>query len=645
MEQSRIRNFCIIAHIDHGKSTLADRLLEITGTIPPRQMAEQVLDQMDLERERGITIKATAVRMDYRSPDSKLKFGDPGPKTVQSPESRVHHSGSAYELNLIDTPGHVDFTYEVSRALAACEGALLVVDASQGIEAQTLANVYMALGQETGAANGKGLTIIPVVNKIDLPSAEPERVAQELVDVIGFSRDEVLFVSAKEGTGCEELLEAIVERVPPPSGDAGAPLRALIFDSKYDSYKGVIAYVGVVDGRLTSRDKVRLMANRKTVEPLEIGVFRPSFAPTDELSTGEVGYVATGLKTVRECRVGDTITDNARPAAVPLPGYKPAKPMVFAGLYPANAEDYEELRDALEKLQLNDASLQYQPEQSAALGPGFRAGFLGLLHMDIVQERLEREYGLDLLATAPSVEYRVLLTDGGEIAVDSPAELPEPTRIAEVREPWMNISVVAPDRYYGPVMELVTGRRGVFVRMEYLDHAPAASASVRPEALEGRRVLLEFKMPLAEMLVDFYDQLKSRTQGYASMDYAVSHYAGERLVKLDVLVNGVPVDALSVLIDADKATPQGRAIVEKLRSLIPRQLFEVPIQAAVGGRIVARETVRALRKNVLAKCYGGDVTRKRKLLEKQKEGKRRMKRVGNVDIPQEAFMSLLRIGK
>ncbi|TMG02004.1 MAG: elongation factor 4, partial [Chloroflexi bacterium] len=401
----------------------------------------------------------------------------------------------------------------------------------------------------------------------------------------------------------------------------------------------------VVDGLLTSRRKLRLMANRRTLEPLEVGVFRPSFSPADELSTGEVGYVATGLKTVRDCRVGDTITDDASPAREPLPGYQPAKPMVFAGLYPANAEDYEELRDALEKLQLNDASLQYQPEQSAALGPGFRAGFLGLLHMDIVQERLEREYGLDLLATAPSVEYRVLLTDGGEIAVDSPAELPEPTRIAEVREPWMNISVVAPDRYYGPVMELVTGRRGVFVRMEYLDHAPAASASVRLEALEGRRVLLEFKMPLSEMLVDFYDQLKSRTQGYGSMDYAVSHYAGERLVKLEVLVNGVPVDALSVLIDADKASPQGRAIVEKLRSLIPRQLFEVPIQAAVGGRIVARETVRALRKNVLAKCYGGDVTRKRKLLEKQKEGKRRMKRVGNVDIPQEAFMSLLRIGK
>jgi len=642
MEQSRIRNFCIIAHIDHGKSTLADRLLEITGTIPPRQMAEQVLDQMDLERERGITIKATAVRMEWRGNEA---ISDRQPAIRAENQLPTTNRQLPYELNLIDTPGHVDFTYEVSRALAACEGALLVVDASQGIEAQTLANVYMALGQEGGVAGRKGLTIIPVVNKIDLPSAEPERVAQELVDVIGFSRDEVLFVSAKEGTGCKELLEAIVERVPPPSGDPDAPPRALIFDSKYDSYKGVIAYVRVVDGKLTSRDKLRLMANRRTVEPLEVGVFRPSFSPTDELSTGEVGYVATGLKTVRDCRVGDTITDNGRPAAAPLPGYQPAKPMVFAGLYPANAEDYELLRDALEKLQLNDASLQYQPEHSVALGPGFRAGFLGLLHMDIVQERLEREYGLDLLATAPSVEYRVLLTDGGEIAVDSPAELPDPTRIAEVREPWMNVSIVTPDRYYGPVMELVTGRRGAFVRMEYLDHAPAASASVRPEALEGRRVLLEFKMPLSEMLVDFYDQLKSRTQGYASMDYAVSHYAGERLVKLEVLVNGVPVDALSVLIDADKATPQGRAIVEKLRSLIPRQLFEVPIQAAVGGRIVARETVRALRKNVLAKCYGGDVTRKRKLLEKQREGKRRMKRVGNVDIPQEAFMSLLRIGR
>src|SRR5438034_1916795 len=618
MRQDHIRNFCIVAHIDHGKSTLADRLIELTGTLDKRLMREQVLDTMDLERERGITIKLNAVRMSYHA-----------------------RAGQVFELNLIDTPGHVDFTYEVSRALAACEGALLVVDASQGIEAQTVANVYMALGQETGAATGKGLTIIPVVNKIDLPSAEPERVAQELVDVIGFSRDEVLFVSAKEGTGCEELLEAIVERVPPPSGDSEAPLRALIFDSKYDSYKGVIAYVRVVDGKLTSRQRLRLMANRRTLEPLEVGVFRPSFSPADELSTGEVGYVATGLKTVRDCRVGDTITDDASPAREPLPGYQPAKPMVFAGLYPANAEDYEELRDALEKLQLNDASLQYQPEQSAALGPGFRAGFLGLLHMDIVEERVAREHGLDLLATAPSVEYRVLLTDGGEIAVDSPAELPEPTRVAEVREPWMNVSVVAPDRYYGPVMELVTGRRGVFVRMEYLEKESGVR-SQEPGAGD-RRVLLEFKMPLSEMLVDFYDQLKSRTQGYASMDYSVSHYAGERLVKLDVLVNGVPVDALSVLIDADKAAPQGRAIVEKLRSLIPRQLFEVPIQAAVGGRIVARETVRALRKNVLAKCYGGDVTRKRKLLQQQREGKRRMKRVGNVEIPQEAFMAVLKM--
>jgi GTP-binding protein LepA len=663
--QSRIRNFCIIAHIDHGKSTLADRLLEITGTIPPRQMAEQVLDQMDLERERGITIKATAVRMEW-TPRTAPRIAEQGTGNKEqgeigeadapqgdtgseggSPAHPTRASGRAdrsevrappprsYELNLIDTPGHVDFTYEVSRALAACEGALLVVDASQGIEAQTLANVYLALEQD--------LTIIPVVNKIDLPSAEPERVAQELVDVIGFKAEEVLFVSAKEGTGCEELLEAIVERVPPPAGDPEAALRALIFDSTYDSYKGVVAFVRVMDGQIAPRRKLRLMANRRALEPIEVGVFRPSFSPTEGLSTGEVGYVATGLKTVRECRVGDTITDDARPAAEPLPGYKPAKPMVFAGLYPANAEDYELLRDALEKLQLNDASLQYQPEQSVALGPGWRAGFLGLLHMDIVQERLEREYDLDLLATSPSVEYRVLLTDGREIEVDSPAELPDPSRIAEVREPWMNVSIVAPDRYYGAIMELVTGRRGAFVKMEYLERELGTGNKEHEQG--DRRVLLDYKMPLSEMLVDFYDQLKSRTQGYASMDYSVSHYAGERLVKLDVLVNGVPVDALSTLIDADKATPHGRALVEKLRSLIPRQMFEVPIQAAVGGRVVARETVRALRKNVLAKCYGGDVTRKRKLLEKQKEGKKRMKRVGNVDIPQEAFMSLLRIGK
>ncbi len=619
MDQSRIRNFCIIAHIDHGKSTLADRLLELTGTIPARQMGEQVLDTMELERERGITIKAAAVRMRYERA----------------------HAGAAdtdgvYELNLIDTPGHVDFTYEVSRALAACEGALLVVDASQGIEAQTLANVYMALEMD--------LAIIPVINKIDLPSADPGRVAQEVCDVIGFSRDEVLFVSAKEGTGVGRLLEAIVERIPPPRGNPEAPLRALIFDSKYDSYKGVVAYVRVVDGHLTSRQRLRLMANGRVMEPLETGVFTPWFAPNDGLSAGEVGYVATGLKTVRDCRVGDTITDDARPAAAPLPGYKPAKPMVFAGLYPANAEDYELLRDALEKLQLNDAALQYQPEHSAALGPGFRAGFLGLLHMDIVQERLEREYGLDILATAPSVEYEVLLTDGTQLAVESPADMPDPTKIAEVREPWMSVSIVTPARYIGTVMELVTGRRGEYLKMEYLDSLSGRREGAATAVAEGR-VLLEYKMPLSEMLVDFYDQLKSRTQGYASMDYSFSHYAPERLVKVDILVNGVPVDALSLLVHAENAQRQGRAIVEKLRSLIPRQLFEVPIQAAIGGKIIARETVRALRKNVLAKCYGGDVTRKRKLLEKQKEGKKRMKRVGNVDIPQEAFMSLLRIGK
>jgi GTP-binding protein LepA len=614
MHQSRIRNFCIIAHIDHGKSTLADRLLEITGTVPARQMGEQMLDTMDLERERGITIKATAVRMDY---------------TLNSALS-TPHSALSYELNLIDTPGHVDFTYEVSRALAACQGALLVVDASQGIEAQTLANVYMALDLD--------LTIIPVVNKIDLASAEPERVAEELVDVIGFKHDEVLFVSAKEGTNVPQLLEAVVERIPPPKGDPDAPLRALIFDSKYDSYKGVLAYVAVVDGQVRPGRPLRLMWNGKMVEPLETGVFKPSLEASEGLTAGEVGYVATGLKTVRDCHVGDTITEDGRPAPQPLPGYRAAKPMVFAGLYPSDAADYEELRDALEKLQLNDAALQYEQESSAALGPGFRAGFLGLLHMDIVQERLEREYGLDILATAPSVEYHVLTTDGVEHIVDSPADMPDPSRITEVGEPWMNVSIVSPDRYIGTIMELVTGRRGEYIKMEYLEHATGIAQG-------QRRVMLEYKVPLSEMLVDFYDQLKSRTQGYASMDYSFSHYSPEPLVKVDILVNSVPVDALSVLIHSDQAQRQGRQLVERLRSLIPRQMFEVPIQAAIGGRIVARETVKALRKNVLAKCYGGDVTRKRKLLEKQKEGKKRMKRVGNVEIPQEAFMSLLRIGK
>ncbi|MDO8615747.1 MAG: translation elongation factor 4 [Dehalococcoidia bacterium] len=645
MDRSRIRNFSIIAHIDHGKSTLADRLLELTGTIPARQMAEQVLDTMDLERERGITIKAAAVRMEWAprprpSPEEEGRGKEEGEAARETPllpssssllpGGEAGGGGATYELNLIDTPGHVDFTYEVSRALAACEGALLVVDASQGIEAQTLANVYMALDLD--------LTIIPVVNKIDLPSAEPERVAQEMVDVIGFKRDEVLFVSAKEGTGVEALLAAIVQRVPPPSGDPEAPLRALIFDSKYDSYKGVIAYVRVVDGEVRAGRRLRLMQTARTVEPLETGVFRPSFAPTDGLAAGEVGYIATGLKTVRDCRVGDTVTDEARPAPAPLPGYKPAKSMVFAGLYPANSEDYELLRDALEKLHLNDASLNYEPESSVALGPGFRAGFLGLLHMDIVQERLEREYGLDLLATAPSVEYHITLTDGSEVAIASPADMPEPTRIAGIGEPWMNVSIVAPDRHIGNIMELVTGRRGEYTKMDYLEHDPHLKAG-------ERRVLLEYKMPLSEMLVDFYDQLKGRTQGYASMDYSFSHYSPEDLVKVDILVNGVPVDALSMLVHGERAQQQGRALVERLRSLIPRQLFEIPIQAAIGGRIIARESVRALRKNVLAKCYGGDVTRKRKLLEKQKAGKKRMKRVGNVEIPQEAFMSLLRIGK
>jgi GTP-binding protein LepA len=647
MDQSRIRNFCIIAHIDHGKSTLADRLLEVTGTVERRQMGEQMLDTMELERERGITIKATAVRMDY-TPRRRLTPPQvSGVRDEVSDDPRApntSHLSATYELNLIDTPGHVDFAYEVSRALAACQGALLVVDASQGIEAQTLANVYMALELD--------LTIIPVVNKIDLVSAEPERVAQELVDVIGFKREEVLFVSAKEGTGIEGLLEAVVERVPPPSGDPDAPLRALIFDSKYDSYKGVVAYLGVVDGRLDDKMKLRLMAHGKVIEPLETGVFKPDLTPTAGLTAGEVGYVATGLKTVRDCRVGDTVTDDARPASAPLLAYVPAKPMVFAGLYPSNAEDYEELRDALEKLQLNDASLVYQPEHSMALGPGFRAGFLGLLHMDIVQERLEREYDMELLATSPSVEYHVTLTDGKVVEVDSPADMPDPSRIAEVGEPWMNVSIVTPDRYIGPVMELVIGRRGEYLKTDYLEHGASEEEGGRKGEGGGmvikpgdRRVLLEYKLPLSEMLVDFYDQVKSKTQGYASMDYSFSHYSPEPLVKVEILVNGVPVDALSVLIHQEHAQRQGRAIVEKLRSLIPRQMFEVPIQAAIGGKIIARESVKAMRKNVLAKCYGGDVTRKRKLLEKQKKGKKRMKRVGNVEIPQEAFMSLLRIGK
>ncbi|MHB8516094.1 MAG: translation elongation factor 4 [Dehalococcoidia bacterium] len=611
MEPARIRNFCIIAHIDHGKSTLADRFLEQTGTIAHRDMSAQVLDDMDLEREKGVTIKAKAVRMAF-----------------------THRDGQAYELNLIDTPGHVDFGYEVSRALAACEGALLIVDAAQGIQAQTLANVYLALEAD--------LKLIPVVNKIDLPSAEPERVAQELADTLGFDPGEILFASAKEGTGTHEVLEAVVERIPPPAADAAKPLRALIFDSKYDAYKGVIAYLRVVDGAISPRHKLRLMSSGLAVEPLEVGVFRPGFDPVPELTTGEVGYVATGLKNVKDCRVGDTLTDDAKPASHALPGYRPAKPMVFAGLYPSQANEYTLLRDALDKLQLNDASLVYEPESSVALGFGFRCGFLGLLHMEIVQERLEREYNLNLLATAPSVEYQVTKTDGQEIVIDNPAELPPPQEIEEIREPWMDISVVAPDRYIGAVMELVTGNRGEFKRMEYLQHSIVqADGSKKGEG----RVVIDYRIPLSEILVDFYDQLKSRTQGYASLDYSFSKYQAASLVKLDILVNGEPVDALSLITHREAAVAQGRQLVEKLRSLIPRQMFDVPVQAAIGGRVIARETIRAMRKNVLAKCYGGDVSRKRKLLEKQAEGKRRMKRVGNVDIPQEAFMAVLRLEK
>jgi len=602
MERSdgRIRNFCIIAHIDHGKSTLSDRLLESTGTIQLREKVEQVLDRMDLEREKGITIKAKAVRMFYDYP------GD----------------GQRYELNLIDTPGHVDFSYEVSHALSACEGAILVVDATQGVEAQTIANLYMAMEHD--------LEIVPVVNKIDLPSARPDEVAEEIEALLGIPAEDVLQISAKEGIGIDDVLKAIVERVPPPKGNVEAPLRALIFDSHYDTYKGVIAYVRVVDGVIRPGDRAMLMSTEKELEPLEVGVFTPDMEPVEELRAGEVGYIATGLKTVRDCRVGDTITDLDRPAEEPLPGYRPPKPMVFAGLYPVNNEDYGALRDALEKLQLNDASLVFQPESSVALSSGFRCGFLGLLHMEIVQERLEREYGLDLLATAPSVEYQVLRKDGEVVVVDNPADLPPPEEIEEIHEPWMRVSIFTPQDYIGPLIELATSRRGEFEKMEYLDE---------------RRVLLSFLMPLSEILVDFYDQLKSRSRGYASMDYAFYGYRPGDLVKMDILVNSVPVDALSLIVHRDKAYEKGSALVRRLKEVIPPQLFPVPIQAAIGGRVIARATVRALRKDVLAKCYGGDVTRKRKLLERQKEGKKRLKRIGKVDIPQEAFLAVLKLGE
>ncbi|MGE3270881.1 MAG: translation elongation factor 4 [Chloroflexota bacterium] len=595
MSQQTIRNFCIVAHIDHGKSTLADRLLEVTGTLSLREMSEQVLDDMDLERERGITIKAKAVRMSYRAKD-----------------------GQNYELNLIDTPGHVDFAYEVSRSLAACEGAILVVDAAQGVEAQTLANVYLAVEH--------GLEIVPVINKIDLPNADPDRVRQEVHDVIGLPGDDCILASAKQGTGVPDILEAIVQRMPPPSGDDDGPLRALVFDSHYDAYKGVIAYVRVVDGSVAGGDRIQMMADNHRADVLEVGTFAPRMTINERLTAGEVGYIATGLKDVRELQVGDTITLAANPATEPLPGYRPAKPMVFAGLYPTANDDYTLLREALEKLRLNDASLLYEPESSVALGFGFRCGFLGMLHMEIIRERLEREYDLDLLITAPSVEYHVYTTDGEMLSVDNPALLPPPNHIQRIEEPWVALSIIVPSRYIGTLMELVTARRGVYQKMDYLDE---------------QRVVLAYEMPLAELIVDFHDQLKSRTQGYASLDYQYADYRASDLVKLDIMVNQQPVDALSMIVHAEKAYPQGRALVEKLRTLIPRQLFDVPLQAAIGSKIIARETIRAMRKNVLAKCYGGDVSRKRKLLEKQAEGKKRMKRLGSVEIPQEAFMAVL----
>ena len=624
MDPRFVRNFCIIAHIDHGKSTLADRLLEITGAVNPREMVDQVLDTMDLERERGITIKAQAVRL-----------------------SHTDESGQEYQLNLIDTPGHVDFSYEVSRSLAACEGALLVVDASQGIQAQTLANVYLAIEQD--------LEIIPIVNKIDLDIAEPERVAEELQQAFGFKREEIITASAKDGTGVPDILEAIVQRVPPPKGRVSEPLRALIFDSRYDPYKGVVAYVRVFDGSVPAGSRVRVMSAGTESDTLEIGYFQPSPTKVDRLAAGEVGYIATGLKTVGDAPVGDTITLPDRVAEHPLEAYVPLKPMVFAGLYPADGEDFQALRDALQKLSLNDAALTFQPETSVALGSGFRCGFLGLLHMDVVQERLEREYELNLLATSPSVAYRVVATDGSVQVVDNPTRLPQPQNIAEIQEPWVELTLLSPENFIGALMELVKGRRGEFKRMDYIQNVASsdgrAPAGRRervgggPAAPSGNRVMLEFSVPLPEMLIDFYDQLKSRTQGYASMDYTLGDYRAGDLTRLDILVNAEPVDALSVIVHKDAAYATGKELVNRLSDLIPRQLFEVPIQASIGKRVLAKANIRALRKNVLAKCYGGDVTRKRKLLEKQAEGKKRMKYVGRVEIPQEAFLSILKMDR
>jgi GTP-binding protein LepA len=596
---SHIRDFCLLGHIDHGKSTLADRLLELTGTLTAREMTDQVLDTMDLEREKGVTIKASAVQMRYKARDSQ-----------------------EYELNMLDGPGHVDFQYEISRVLAAAEGAVLVVDATQGIEAQTLSHIYLAL-----EAN---LEIIPVLNKIDLASAQPDKVAGEIEHILGTPASEILRVSAKTGQGVDELLEAVVARVPPPKGDPDMPLRALIFDSHYDSFKGVIAYVRIVEGRIDPRGKLRLFATNAQAEPIEIGKFVPKMQPTDSLVAGEVGYVATGLKTVRECHVGDTITAKDRPASVPLPGYRPAKPMVFVSFYPVDAADYGELKDALEKLQLNDASLQYQPETSQALGYGFRCGFLGLFHVEIIQERLEREYDLDILAIAPSVEYEVVMMNDEVITIKSPVDLPEEGTFKEIREPWMKVQVFTPTEYVGPVLDLVTKRHGTQESIEYLDPT---------------RVMLTYHLPLSEIIVDFHDQLKARTRGYASFDYAFEGYRPGDLVRLNVLVNEMPVDALTMIVHKDQAYHKGQALVSKLKDLIPRQQFLVPIQATAGGRVISRANVKPVRKDVTAKCYGGDITRKRKLLEKQKAGKRRLKMIGAVEVPQEAFMAILRVGE
>ncbi|HWP99587.1 MAG TPA: translation elongation factor 4 [Vicinamibacterales bacterium] len=599
MDPRDIRNFAIIAHIDHGKSTLADRFLELTGALQAREMAEQVLDSMDLERERGITIKAHAVRLAYTALD-----------------------GRTYVLNLIDTPGHVDFSYEVTRSLAACEGAILLVDASQGVEAQTLANAYLAVEH--------GLEIIPVINKIDLPGAQPEETRRQIQEVIGLDASHAILASAKEGIGTREILEAVVRRVPPPSGDPEAPLKALIFDSWYDPYRGVVILTRVIDGVLRPGQRIRLMAAGQDYEVEQVGVFSPKPAVVDALGVGEVGFLVAGIKAVRDARVGDTITEAARPTPRPFPGFRELKPMVFAGLYPVEGHRYAELRDALEKLRLNDASFVFEPETSAALGFGFRCGFLGLLHMEIVQERLEREFGVDLVTTAPGVLYRVTKTDGEVLEIDSPAKLPPPGTIARWEEPVILATIITPSAYVGGILQLCQEKRGVQKGLEYVS---------------ADRVVVTYELPFAEVVLDFYDRLKTLSRGYASLDYHVSGYWEAPLVKLDILVNGEPVDALSIIVHRAAAYARGRALVSKMRELIPRQLFEVAIQAAIGGRVIARETVKPLRKNVLAKCYGGDITRKRKLLEKQKAGKQRMKRVGRVEIPQEAFLAVLKVGQ